>query len=136
MIVIPGDEASSQWVADRLGETGWTTPHTSLAVLKDDGRLVCCVVYAEYKKGADIKTSIATAGPGWATKGVLRALFHYPFHQLDLPRITALVAESNTKSRRMVEKMGFEAEGYHPKAWDGIEAIVSYGMLRENCKWI
>jgi len=136
--VVPGDERVSRWVATKIeGQPIEWGPHTCLAVLDEKrSRVVCGVVYSDYREPFDIRASIATEGPGWASKGVLRALFHYPFMQLGVKRITCLIAADNEKSQKLCEKMGFSLEGIHPVGWDGEKDAVSYGLKRENCKWI
>lgn len=136
ILVVPGDQRVSRWVSRQIEGTPIDFgPHASLAVLKDD-EVVAGIVYSEMHGDFDIRASIATRGPGWATRGVLRALFSYPFDQLKVRRITCLIAADNVKSQTLCEKMGFSREGTHPRAWDGHKAAMSYGLLREDCKWI
>lgn len=137
MIVVPGTESVKDWVAMMIcgARMDWG-PSESLAVLRDDGSLAAAVVYSEYRPGADVRASIAATRADWATRGVLRELFRYPFETLGVPRITILVSEKNEKSRKMVKKMGFSQEGVHPLAWEGRETALSYGMLRQDCRWI
>lgn len=134
--VVPGDVRVSRWVARQIegGPVDWG-PHASLAVVRD-GEVLAGIVYSEKHGDYDIRASIATRGPGWATRGVMRALFDYPFEQVKVRRITCLIAAGNVKSQTLCEKMGFTLEGIHPCAWDGQETALSYGLLRENCKWV
>jgi len=136
LIVVTGDARVSNWVARKIEghEIEWG-PHTSLAVVHG-GRVLAGVVYSEFRNGVDIRVSIASNGPGWASRGVLRALFDYPFNQLGVIRITCLIADDNVKSQTLCEKLGFVPEGIHPRAWDGKKDVISFGLLRETCKWI
>lgn len=136
MIVVAGDNRVSRWVSRKIEgqEIEWG-PHTSLAVV-DGERVLAGVVYSEYRNGIDIRASIASNGPGWASRGVLRALFDYPFNQLGVVRITCLIADDNVKSQTLCEKLGFVPEGIHHLAWDGKKDVISFGLLRKNCKWI
>lgn len=136
MIVVPGDERVSRWVARKIEgqEIAWG-PHSCLAVVGHE-KVLAGVVYSEFRDGVDIRVSIATNGPGWASRGVLRALFDYPFNQLGVVRITCLIADDNVKSQTLCEKLGFVPEGIHPLAWNGKKDVVSFGLLRDNCKWI
>lgn len=75
--------------------------------------------------------SIVTATPRWATPGNIRAMLHYPFIQQGVKRMTARTAKSNKRARRMLEGLGAVLEGTHPKAFDGVRAACSYGMMRD-----
>lgn len=135
-ILIGADTMIAEMVAGRI-------PHmngrsfgvcTALGVVRN-GVLLGGVVYHAYVVH-DVQVSIAMERSGWALPGTLRALFDYPFNQLGVRRMTAIVGRKNKKSRRLVEGLGFKLEGVHPKGADGIEDAMSYGLLKENCKWI
>lgn len=106
-------------------------PCTALGVIRN-GYLIGGVVYHGYL-GHDVQVSIAfdrIAFLPW------RALFAYPFNDLNCARVTAIVGRRNKKSRNLVEKLGFKLEGVHAKGIDGFEDAFSFGLLKENCKWL
>lgn len=109
-------------------------PCTALGVVKD-GVLLGGVVYHNFT-GFNIEVSLAFDSPRWLSRKTLRALFSYPFTQLHCARLTCLAGRKNKKSRRLIEGCGWKLEGVHPKALDGVADAMSYGMLREDCKWI
>jgi RimJ/RimL family protein N-acetyltransferase len=108
--------------------------YTALGVVRR-GVLVGGVVYHHYV-GHDVQVSIAFDSPGWALPGTLRALFDYPFNTLGCARMSALIGRKNKKSRKICEGLGFKLEGVHHKGRDGVEDAMSYGLLKENCRWI
>lgn len=125
----------SQWVKDRL-ERDQEFGETKAIGLERDGSLVAGVMYDMYSK-ANINMHVAAEETHyWITKAYLRACFGYPFNQLRTNRITALVGETNAKSIRLIEHLGFKKEGVIRMAnADGTDTIL-YGMLRNECRWL
>ena len=73
-------------------------------------------------------------GAGYVSEA-LRALLGYGFSTLDLNRIEADVDPRNVASARVLEKLGFQKEGYMPERWivQGEPAdTVYYGLLRRH----
>lgn len=113
-------------------------PVEPLAVV-DEGQIKAAALYSGFRAlpyGHTIEVSFATSGPGWESKGVLRALFHYPFVQQNCIRMTAWTGKGNKKARDLLEGLGFSLEGKHPLAYDGRQAALTYGMARESCRWL
>lgn len=67
-----------------------------------------------------------TTGRGYMTEG-LRLVMAYAFDDLGLHRLEANIQPANVASIRLVERLGFEREGYSPRfqyldgAWRGHE---------------
>ncbi len=132
MILFGYDRQVSDWVCERLN---MPTPinAAALGAVRNDA-LIGGVVYTNYR-GCDIEMLAAAESPRWITKAHLDAFFGYPFRQLKCLRVTAVIERRNRHARDFVERLGFRLEGSHPKAMDGRTAL-SYGMLREHCRWI
>lgn len=96
--------------------------------------MVSGVVYTRYSPGAGIELTIASEGTTWAVPDYFRAIFAYPFKQLDCKRATAVVAAGNIKSRRLCDRLGFVQEGRLKYGFKDDDAII-YGMYRDNCRW-
>jgi ribosomal-protein-alanine N-acetyltransferase len=68
----------------------------------------------------------STTGRGYMTEG-LRLVMGYAFTELGLHRLEANIQPANVASIRLVERLGFEREGYSPRfqfldgAWRGHE---------------
>lgn len=107
---------------------------TAIAVVKENTPLAV-VVYNNYI-GHDIHMTIASSTPKWATRGVLRGLFDYPFNQAGCARVTACTRKGNKSARTLLEKAGFTLEGNQRKGYLGTQDMLYYGMLREECKWL
>ena len=97
-----------------------------------DGVLSGGVLYHNYqvkKYGKIIEGSIFIDTPRAMSKKMLKILFYYPFRELGVTRFWAQSKKSNTTSQRFLERIGFNQEGFHPKAYDGKEGVYSYSML-------
>lgn len=126
------------WVARRIPRGGRHRDYEGAAgigVVKD-GKPVAGVIYYDHDPGVNICIAIAVEDKAWATRGIIRGLFHYPFEQLKVRRMTAMVGKKNTPSRKLVQKFGFTEEGNIRCGFDGYEHLMLYGMLREECFWL
>jgi RimJ/RimL family protein N-acetyltransferase len=89
--------------------------------LKDDPtRIVGKVVLSQIVRGVfhscflGYKLDGALQGRGYATEAVRRVM-DVAFHELRLHRIEAHVIPRNVRSVKLLERLGFQAEGYGPK---------------------
>jgi hypothetical protein len=131
-ILFGADEFISNHVASRIPHMQAPFgPCTALGIVRG-GNLVGGVVYHGYV-GHDIQVSIALDSSAFLP---WRALFAYPFEQLGCARLTAFTGRKNKKARKLLENLGFRLEGVHERALDGTSDAMSYGMLKENCRWI
>lgn len=122
-----------EWVAKRTHEFGNFGASQGIGWEKN-GVPVVGVVYNEYN-GVNCCTHIASEGTHWLTREYLWTIFHYPFRQLKVKRITAPVGEGNAASRRFVEHLGFELETTLEQAHPTGNLFV-YRMFEKDCKWI
>lgn len=137
-VLFGADELVAAFVRARLGPSTRFRDFTALGVVRD--RVLCGGVvyhnYCELEHGRIIEASLAFDNPRWAFPQTLRTLFFYPFVQLGCVRMTSIVSKNNKRSRRFCEGIGFKLEGVHPCAIDGVKTALSYGMLKEDCRWI
>ena len=138
MIVLGQSEAVANWVAEQIsGPERECMPrfwYEAIGFLNKDQELVGGVVYFDYR-GNDIEAMAAGNGL-WLTPLNLRAIFLYPFVQMNCRRMTAHAAKNNHKSRKFLTRLGFRLEGKRRQGMpDGTDRL-TYGMLREECRWI
>lgn len=130
-VLCGADEMVAAYVSERIpGCTGFG-PATALGVVRN-GVLVGGVVYHEFR-GHDCRISGAFDSAGFIP---WRFLFAYPFEQLGCVRLTSIIDKKNKRSRLLTEGLGFKQEGVHPKGIDGKATAISYGLLKEHCRWI
>ena len=87
----------------------------------------------------NIEVTMAATSADWAMPQTMRTLFYYPFGDLGVERMTARVARSNKRCRKLTKGLGFKEEGILEKAFDlgeKLDDLVIYGMRRSACKWL
>ena len=140
MRLVAGDELYPYLppIADLIREhlPGFTgvENHQAIAVVEDEAPLAV-ILYGNYTL-TDLHMHIASNNRAWCKRGMLRGLFEYPFEQVGVSRVTAMVAKRNKHARQFVERLGFRHEGTHPKGFPDGGTACSYGLLKENCKWL
>ncbi len=133
-LIFGADRQVADFVENQLGQdVSFSKDFSAIGVGNEQG-LVAGVVYNNFE-GRDIQSSIASTSPNWASRGVLYAIFAYPFLQLKCARLSALTRSQNVKSNIFLRKAGFRQEGLLRNWYEDDDAIV-YGMLKNECIWI
>lgn len=132
-LVYGADEQVRQWVSGQLNVN--IDDRCSAIGIAEDGQLIAGWVYTAFD-GHSVMIHVASTDPRWMSKGRLFALFFYPFGQLEVVRINALIAKKNKRARRVCEKLGFKEEGTLRRGYDGKNDAIVYGMLKHECKWV
>lgn len=135
-VLYGADELVMQKVAAALPEMRGRVagPYTALGVVRS-GVLLGGTVWHNYI-GHNIEVSIAFDRADWARPSTLRRLFAYPFIQLEVARITAVVAKRNARCRKLTVGLGFKLEGTIRKGFDGKQDAMIYGLLRDECRFL
>lgn len=135
MILVCGrDELVAAWVKRR---TPWVDTFGLCKAIGvyHNGRALAGVVYLNYRE-TNIEVTIAADDPRWCRKGVLAGLFSYPFIELGVRRMTAIIPASNERSIKLCRGLGFSEEGRHPELFPDGSAGISLGMVRKDCRWL
>ena len=122
----------SAWVS---AKTGCTIPRegTALGWINEEGNITAGVMYEDFT-GPCITATIAIEHGSMMPKSFLQVIFDYPFRQLGCKKILACVAQTNTASRSLVERMGFEKEAVIFDAFpDG--AMIIYSVRPDGCRY-
>jgi hypothetical protein len=113
----------------------WDEKARCMSVIKDD-KIIAAVVYTNYHPERSIEMSVASIDKSWATRHNLKAFFMYPFIDLKVKRVQTLCSAKKGEIIMFNKRLGFKPEGYHRCAWhDGSDAV-SFGMLKNECKWV
>lgn len=121
------------WALARIGIPAFRRDAYSIG-LERNGELVAVVVYDSFSE-CDVNMHVASDGTGhWLNRAFLTASFAYPFQQLGLRRVTAMVPAKNTAALKFDENLGFVREGYHKNALPD-DDLVSLAILKENCRF-
>lgn len=132
MILFGEDERVKAWVGKRV-ECEDFGPSVAMGVIRGN-ELVAGAVFNNYRH-PNIEITFAADNPNWGTRRDVVCIFRYSFVQMGCLRLTAVTKASNTRARTFLTKLGFDQEGYHPHMFLD-DAAVSYGMLREKCRWV
>lgn len=111
---------------------GWSGPYVAIGYERQ-GELVGGVVFTQYTV---TNITITTVLDAPLSRKFLRAIYYYPFLQLKVKRITALIDKRNTASRELVEHDGYVKEGCLREASPNGDDVIVYGLLRKDCRWI
>lgn len=132
--LLANEDSSFDFVLAKIGKVrSWMNPAKSISAWKD-GRLLGAVVYDGFTP-YDCNIHLAVDDRRCVTRQVLRAVFEYPFVQLKLDRVTALIAAENEASVDFCERINFSFEGFKRCALAGEDELI-YGMLKTECRWI
>jgi len=136
MLVYGQDDRVARWVGEQLmKDADAFTPCKAIGI-EHDGKLIAGIVYNKYEPELLIEMSIASLDRTWCNRHNLNALFSYPFAQLRLKRVQALCSEKDEGVQMFLKRLGFTHEGTHPCAYHDGGTALSFGMLKENCKWV
>lgn len=123
-----------RWAAERIGVLRFK-PDAKAFGVRRRGQLCAVVVWDTFSE-VDCAMHVASNGDGhWLSRGVLKMAFGYPFMDLKMRRITALIPAKNTDAIRFNEHLGFKLEGCCPEAMPD-DDIQIRGMLRRECRFI
>lgn len=105
-----------------------------MGILKG-GRLVAGVIFNHFEECNLYMHVSAIPKTMWVTQGIARQVFDYPFNQLGMRRVTAIMPSRLMTARKFNERLGFEFEGIQRNYYQDDDAVL-YGLLRENCRFI
>ena len=131
--LIYGEDARiSQWCAQRLPtHHGWGGQYIAIGYERE-GILKGGIVFTDYSP-PNIRIACVLEAP--LTRRFLRGIYYYPFHQLKVNRITALVDAKNRASRELLEHDGYMWEGCMREAAVNDDVMI-YGLLKKDCRWL
>lgn len=116
-----------------LGE--WGDNFTAL-LLEKDLEVRAAVFYNSFHPDDSVDMHVAALGRNWLNRPFLRAVFRYPFIQLNVRRVGALVSAENSPSLRFVRHLGFTQEGIAREAWGRGVDTICFGMLKRECRYL
>jgi len=135
MLVYGRDDEVAEWVGNQLMRDAEAFKPCKAIGIEKDGKLIAGVVYNNYV-GHLIEMTIASVDKSFATRHNLKALFAYPFTQINLGRVQALCSANNEGVQMFLKRLGFIHEGTHPAAYHDGGTAMSFGMLKHQCRWL
>ena len=129
-MIVAGSEVG-HWVTSRIG--GFFDPVCMSAIgWQSDGRLTAGAAYRDWN-GVSIEGQIAADKP--LTRGLLFAIFDYPFRQLGARKIIATTSADHIRSIRLLRRLGFLKEACLRDAAPGGDLIICT-MRQEDCRFL
>jgi RimJ/RimL family protein N-acetyltransferase len=136
MLLYGADKEVREWVSVGCFGEKDGFKETDIAIGITKGNLIAGVVYNNYIPNLSIEMSIYSIDKSWCTRYIINALFKYPFIDLKVKRVTALCSSQEGKIIMFLQRLGFKPEGYHREAHPSGGDTISFGMLKNECKWL
>lgn len=137
LVLDQGAEVSA-WVAGQIPHMfgdGFGPAAVAIGVVDRNGQGVGGVVFTDYlPKVGNIQLSFAATRANWLTKRLITAILRYPFRQLGVQRLTAVVPPSATNATQFLTRMGWKREGVIRLGYGNEDAVI-WGLLASEWKW-
>lgn len=127
--MIVSGENVGRWVCSKL-QAAYQEGAQGIGLVRD-GSLVAGVCYDNYRRRSIMAHIVVE---GLLDPNYVYAIFHYPFVHLGVTKVIAPIAQSNGRSIRLCEKMGFEREATLSDV-DPSGDIYLYTLKREKCRF-
>lgn len=132
MITTKGQDVLSSWLCKKIGLT-WSSDLRCIGEVGPYAHIRGVIGYNNYNR-ASVQMHVA-GEPGWVSRSVLYAAFHYPFVALKCNVVLGLVPSGNEDALRFNRHLGFVTLNILPNAHpDG--ALVIMAMYKEQCRWL
>jgi len=131
----PVDYEIADWITERLPYSPNLEPCRCIGFRRRGGPIVYGGAFNEFR-GRDVQFHAACDDPAVLTRSRVQLLFRYPFEQLDVERVSVVIAASNKRSRRVVEGLGWKLEGMIRQFYADDDDGALYGILKSECRWI
>lgn len=129
-MLVTGPEVAT-WVCKKAG--GVPGPHMTAIGWLTEGELTAGAVFEHWTKN-NIFAHCRIDGP--APKGFWFACMDYAFNQLRCSRLSAMVDSSNTRSTRLLSRLGFVLEALLDRAAaDGGDRLI-FVLWRDKCRML
>lgn len=109
-------------------------PRWFSAWARNDAGHIIGIFATEFKYHFDGYITILVLDQRCMTQNALRAIYTALFSQAT--RLTAEVEPDNHRALKQVQRMGFVYEGYRRLGLEGTRDVLTYGMLRGDCKYL
>lgn len=137
------DKDIAEWVARGIGsggQAGWFQEARCIGIIDKDN-IIAGIVYSDIRDDVQgnplsCSMSIYSVDKKWANRHNLRELFRFPFIQLGLKRVHTVCSAEKAEIMKFNKRLGFKQEGVHRMAWPLGGDSVSFGMIKENCRWL
>jgi len=120
------------WLSDK-GNFRYPKETLCIGQFKNE-KLIAVVGYNNFTPNS-CQIHVASTDIYWLTRGLLDAVFDYPFNKLKVKVILAPISKNNVKSLNLCRKLGFEQVADIPYGHPDGDLIVM-AMKCDQCKWL
>ena len=114
------------WLNVNLGMT--LTGYSYMAwIIKDNKIIWACAIT---KGNHEVFIDHYSTNPSWFNRTIFNQIMSFCFSHAG--RISAQIAEDNTKSLNFADRIGFKQEGIIRKSFDGKKNTIYLGLLKEE----
>lgn len=124
-LIFGQDQAVAEWTKRRIDSVSDFGPCTAIGVAYR-GKPIAGVIYHMYDETyGTMMVSIASDTARWAQKGIILALLHYPFEQLQIRKLWSVMASSNHRAIKFNKGIGFRQEAILSRHFGKDHAVVT-----------
>ena len=124
------NQAMRRWVERRIPGCHLPEAAQCMACFEPHVGIKAVVAFFNFRD-TDIEVVFASDGP-WASRDMITTVLNYPFQQLGVNRVTALIRKGNKPAHKLVQQLGFKREGKLRRAdTDGTDLVI-YGLLPDD----
>ena len=122
------------WICEKLGISWVPGIGRTIGLLRGND-ILCALLYENFN-GASVHMHVAAEkGRLWTVPDFLWYIFHYPFVEMGVNKVIALVATTNPPSEKLCRHLGFVEECRVKDACPGGDVLV-LTMTREQCRFL
>ncbi len=129
-VIVSGDVVG-RWTADRLGSAFWEGQHRAIG-LEKDGVIVAGTIFEDWN-GRSIMAHMVVEGR--LTRDFISAIFSYAYGVCGVSTVVCPVDETNGRSIRLLEHMGF-AEEARLRDCSPQGDIVLFTLRKADCRFL
>jgi len=130
------DTADQKALADWLSEKTELTPTKNLRCVGRRGSEGGIIGVVGYDGFTDASTQIHFAGEGnWLSRGLLWAMFDYPFRVANVELVFGCIKSSNHRSLRLARRLGFKQEHVLRGMFRDCDGVLM-SMTRDECRYL
>lgn len=133
-LVFGEDERFAKWAAEQMHGNLWDGKYVAFG-LERARQIIAAVGFTDFIPRASVCGHLVSSGKHWLNRPLLRAMFLYPFMQLQVKRLTGMVPTNNGPMCRFLAHLGFTEEAILKDVLvDG--DVTVYRMYAHECRYL
>lgn len=134
-LVYGEDARCITWAEETMPGCKFREDAKSIAIARDD-ELLAAAVFDTFSRTSCFLHLVSDGSKHFLNRAFIVHVFAYPFITCGYRRVSAMAAESNARSIKLVQHFGFVQEGRLREDTDDGSDLIVFGMLRSECRWL